>query len=256
MRTWLIRILFILFSTTLGSFWGYKQALTLFIVSLGIASVESILKRKAIRVILIGLIGLILGLAAASLLSDIGGKVGISQPAFAAVAALIFSYIGMITVSLNRGELNVIPLLSDEDDACSKPGDFKLLETSALIDGRIKEICRSGFIEGTISVPSFVLEELHHIADSSDRLRRNIGLRGLKMLKEIQNDTGINFQIIEEDLPEIDNIDTKIIQLAKAIGAKVITNDFNLNKVAELQAITVLNINELAQSVKPMVKEL
>jgi len=251
MQIWLIRILFIIFSATLGSFLGYKQALTGFTLSLGIVSVEYILKRNAIRVILICLIGLMLGLIAAGLLIYIGGKVGISHPAFIAGSSLIFGYIGMITVYHKRDELNVIPVLSHGTRA--KKQDIKILDTSVLIDGRISDICRTGFIEGTILVPRFVLEELQYIADSPDSLRRNRGRRGLEMLEDMQNNPDINFQITEEDLPEINDVDTKIIQVAKKIGAKVITNDFNLNKVAELQAVTVLNIDELAESVKPMV---
>ncbi len=251
MQIWLIRILFVLFSTALGCFLGYKQALTGFTVSLGIASIEYILKRNAIRVILICLIGLILGLVVASLLIYIGGKVGIENPAFAAGSALILSYMGMMTVYHKRDELNVIPVLSHS--ARSKKQDFKILDTSVLIDGRIADICRTGFIEGIILVPTFVLEELQYIADSTDTLRRNKGRRGLDMLEDMQNNPDIDFQITEEDFPDIDDVDTKLIQLAKSVGAKVITNDFNLNKVAELQAITVLNINELSESVKPMV---
>lgn len=256
MQIWLIRILFIVFSTALGGFLKPQPqaALTGFILSLGIVSVEYVLKRSTVRVILICLIGLTFGLVAASLLIYIGGEIGIEGSAFRAFAAgsaLIFSYMGIMTVYHKRDELNVIPALSY--GTRSKKQDFKILDTSVLIDGRIKDICRTGFIEGAILVPRFVLEELQYIADSTDTLRRNKGRRGFEMLEEMQKDPDIDFQVTEEDFPDIDDVDAKIIQLAKETGAKVITNDFNLNKVAELQAITVLNINELAESVKPMV---
>lgn len=256
MQIWLIRILFIVFSTALGGFLKPQPqvALTGFILSLGIVSVEYILKRNTVRVILICLIGLILGLVAASLSIYIGGEVGIEGSAFrifAASSTLIFSYMGIMMVYHKRDELSVISVLSH--GARSKKQDFKILDTSVLIDGRISDICRTGFIEGTILVPRFVLGELQYIADSTDTLRRNKGRRGFDMLEEMQNNPDIDFKITEEDFPDINDVDAKIIQLAKEIGARVITNDFNLNKVAELQAITVLNINELAASVKPMV---
>jgi len=257
MQIWLIRILFILFSTVLGAFLEPRlpAALTGFILSLGIVSIEYILKRNTVRVILICLIGLTLGLIAASLLIYIGKEVGIEGSvfrAFAAGSAMIFSYMGIMTVYHKRDELNVIPVLSH--GTRTKKQDFKILDTSVLIDGRIADICQTGFIEGTILVPRFVLEELQYIADSTDTLRRNKGRRGFTMLEDMQNNPDIDFQITEEDFPDIDDVDAKIIQLAKEVGAKVITNDFNLNKVAELQAITVLNINDLAESVKPMVE--
>lgn len=253
MQVWSIRTLFILCSTTLGGFLGYKQALTGFILSFGIVSVEYILKRNFMRVILICLIGLLFGLVVASLLINIGGRVGINHPAFAAGSALVLSYIGMMAFYHKGGGLNFTPALSH--NALAKKQDFNILDTSVLIDGRIKDMCRTGFIEGTILVPRFVLEELQYIADSHDRLRRNKGRRGFSILKEMQKDPDIDVQLTEEDFPDIDYVDPKLIQLAQNIGAKVITIDFNLNRTAELQAITVLNINELAESVKQVVME-
>ncbi|MBW6464214.1 MAG: PIN/TRAM domain-containing protein [Dethiobacteria bacterium] len=130
---------------------------------------------------------------------------------------------------------------------------FKILDTSAIIDGRIVDICKTGFMEGVIVVASFVLEELRHIADSPDLLKRNRGRRGLDVLNKIQKEMDIPVQIYEGDFEEIAEVDSKLVKLAKTINGKIITNDFNLNKVCELQGISVLNINELANAVKPVV---
>ncbi|MDI3280750.1 MAG: TRAM domain-containing protein [Bacillota bacterium] len=129
----------------------------------------------------------------------------------------------------------------------------KLLDTSAIIDGRIFDICKSGFLEGNLIVPQFVLAELQHIADSSDVLKRNKGRRGLDILNKMQKELHIPVQIIDADLGEAGDVDARIVRLAKALGAKVVTNDFNLNKVCELQGVKALNINELANAVKPIV---
>ena len=132
-------------------------------------------------------------------------------------------------------------------------GDPKVLDTSVIIDGRIFDICQTGFIEGALIIPNFVLEELRHIADSSDALKRNRGRRGLDILNKIQNELSIEVQLTEKDFPEIAEVDSKLLKLAQILNGKVITNDYNLNKVAKFQGVPVLNINELANAVKPVV---
>ncbi|MFN2362951.1 MAG: PIN/TRAM domain-containing protein, partial [Halarsenatibacteraceae bacterium] len=129
----------------------------------------------------------------------------------------------------------------------------KILDTSVIIDGRIADICKTGFIEGSLIIPEFILEELRHIADSSDVLKRNRGRRGLDILKQMQKDEGINVEIINKDFEEIAEVDSKLVKLAKIMSGIIVTNDYNLNKVAELQGVRVLNINELANAVKPVV---
>jgi len=131
--------------------------------------------------------------------------------------------------------------------------EHKILDTSVIIDGRIADICKTGFIEGTLVIPEFVLEELQHIADSSDLLKRNRGRRGLDILNKIQKELDVKVLIYEGDFEEISEVDSKLVRLAKALQGKVITNDFNLNKVCELQGVSVLNINDLANAVKPVV---
>ena len=128
----------------------------------------------------------------------------------------------------------------------------KVLDTSVIIDGRIADICKTGFIEGKLVIPRFVLNELQHIADSSDDLKRVRGRRGLDILNKIQKELSIETQIYEEDFPEIAEVDAKLLKLAQILSGKVVTNDFNLNKVAEFQGVPVLNINELANAIKPV----
>ena len=128
----------------------------------------------------------------------------------------------------------------------------KILDTSVIIDGRIFDICQTGFVEGPLVIPGFVLNELRHISDSADGLKRNRGRRGLEILNKIQKELSIETQIYEEDFPEIAEVDAKLLKLAQVLNGKVVTNDFNLNKVAEFQGVPVLNINELANAIKPV----
>ncbi len=129
----------------------------------------------------------------------------------------------------------------------------KVLDTSVIIDGRIFDICETGFIEGPLVIPNFVLDELRHISDSSDSLKRNRGRRGLDILNKIQKELSIETQIVDDDFPKIAEVDAKLLKLAQKIEGKVITNDYNLNKVAEFQGVPVLNINELSNAIKPVV---
>jgi uncharacterized protein YacL len=129
----------------------------------------------------------------------------------------------------------------------------KLLDTSVIIDGRIADLCETGFLDGVFVIPQFILHELQHIADSSDSLKRARGRRGLDILHRIQNMPGLAVHIVEEDFPQIKDVDAKLVALAKRQGAKIVTNDLNLNKVAELQGVRVLNINELSNALRPVV---
>ena len=130
---------------------------------------------------------------------------------------------------------------------------YKILDTSVIIDGRIADIAETGFLDGVLVLPQFVLRELQLVADSADPLKRNRGRRGLDIMQRIQKMASITVQIVEDDFPAIREVDLKLIELAKVYEAKIITNDFNLNKVAQLQGVDVLNINELANALKPIV---
>lgn len=153
-------------------------------------------------------------------------------------------------LSLFSGKLNA----KDKDRKTTyKVGEAKLLDTSVIIDGRIADLVQTGFLDGVLVIPSFVLGELQHIADSSDVLKRNRGRRGLDVLNMIQKDSKVKVQIVEHDYEEIQEVDSKLVRMAKETGGKVVTNDFNLNKVCELQGVPVLNINDLANALKPVV---
>ena len=128
-----------------------------------------------------------------------------------------------------------------------------MLDTSVIIDGRIADICETGFIDGTLVIPQFVLKELQLVADSADSLKRNRGRRGLDILQKIQKMSGVEVMISDVDFPEVREVDLKLIELARTLQGKIVTNDFNLNKVAQLRGVDVLNINELANSLKPVV---
>ena len=130
---------------------------------------------------------------------------------------------------------------------------FKILDTSVIIDGRIAELCATGFIEGTLVVPQFVLSELQEIADSADALKRNRGRRGLDILQRLQKNPDVPVQISETEFPHVHEVDLKLIELAKEIDARIVTNDTNLSKVAQLRGVLALNVNELANAVKPVV---
>jgi uncharacterized protein YacL len=130
---------------------------------------------------------------------------------------------------------------------------YKVLDTSVIIDGRIADICETGFMDGTIVIPQFVLKELQLVADSSDSMKRNRGRRGLDILQKVQKMAGVEVTISDMDFPEVREVDLKLIELARTLQGKIVTNDFNLNKVAQLRGVEVLNINELANSLKPVV---
>jgi uncharacterized protein YacL len=168
------------------------------------------------------------------------------------ILTLIFCYLGMVIAIRGKDEFNlVIPYVKFTRQ--NQRDEVILLDTSVIIDGRIADICSTKFIEGRIVIPRFVLKELQQIADSSDMLKRNRGRRGLDILNKIQKDSNIGVRIEEEDFADIPDVDAKLVKLAKVMGAKVLTNDYNLNKIAQLQDITVLNINDLANALKPVV---
>ncbi|MGA9173385.1 MAG: PIN/TRAM domain-containing protein [Thermoactinomyces sp.] len=210
---------------------------------------------------LFGLLGLIFGLVIAFLVQQPLTQLPI--PGVNRVLPFIFSglfgYLGFRVGYKKRDELiSIFKLGRQNREGKNKKeekhfSEHKILDTSVIIDGRIADICRTGFLEGTLVIPSFVLEELQHIADSSDVLKRNRGRRGLDILNKIQKELNIKVLIYEGDFEEVQEVDSKLVKLAKVLSGKVVTNDFNLNKVCELQGVSVLNINDLANAVKPVV---
>ncbi len=166
---------------------------------------------------------------------------------------LVMSYVGLIVGATKGDMLNLAALGGLFGGEKSPKQSFKILDTSVIIDGRIADIAETGFLDGTLVVPQFVLRELQLVADSADSMKRNRGRRGLDVLQRIQKMAHLNVQLLEDDFPHIREVDLKLIELGKIYDCKVVTNDFNLNKVAQLHGVAVLNINELANALKPIV---
>ena len=221
------------------------------------------LNRTSPYELIIGAIGLVVGLLIGILATiPIPRHIPVIGEYVPLIVTLSMGYIAM-AVSLKKKEellylLNIFPRSVDKQPGRDRRTfghkvPCKILDTSVIIDGRIADICRTQFIEGVLVVPGFVLEELQHIADSSDVLKRNRGRRGLDILNKMQKESNVNVKIYDRDFDDVAEVDTKLVRLAKALGGKIVTNDYNLNKVAELQGVAVLNINELANAVKPIV---
>jgi len=169
------------------------------------------------------------------------------------MSLLAFSYLGMVTGFRCGERWGITRLKSDASSESPANELMKLLDTSVLIDGRIAEICEAQFLDGVLAVPQFVLHELQLVADSSDPLKRQRGRRGLEVLQRIQKMPQVQVRVVDDDFPNTADVDHKLIELARRTGAKIVTNDFNLNKVATVQGFSVLNVNELANALKPAV---
>ncbi|MBQ6402025.1 MAG: PIN/TRAM domain-containing protein [Firmicutes bacterium] len=227
-------------------------------------NIESDLKKASNNDIVFTAVGLILGLLVAYLLTGLysGIQIPILKVILNIITYLILGFLGIV-IATSRGKEIGSAILSNRRDFMSsgrtgkgKPEAVpKILDTSVIIDGRIYDILNTGFIEGPIVIPEFVLVELRHIADSSDSLKRNRGRRGLDILNKIQTEYGIEIYNTAEEksLDEIPEVDVKLLKLAQIMNGKVVTNDFNLNKVATIKGVEVLNINELANTLKPVV---
>jgi len=207
--------------------------------------------------LLAGTLGLVVGLLIAALLAiPLSMLPSVFGRVLPIIASVVFAYLGVsITVARQKEILDLLarPLVPGAEARGSRKGNYVILDTSAIIDGRVADISHTGFISGTVIVPRFVLNELQHIADSPDILRRNRGRRGLDMLNKLQKESTVPVQVSEVDVRDVADVDSKLVKLAKQLHAAIITNDFNLNRVAELQGVRVLNINELANAVKPVV---
>jgi len=218
--------------------------------------VEKGLKKAPLKNLLGGFIGLILGIFVANLLSNVffSNLYNHQQIILPLLSVLygVCGYIGL-RIGFRKGEEIHLPGWKLFSKNSPHSENTKILDTSVIIDGRIADITETGFLEGTLIIPQFVLNELQHIADSSDSIKRTRGKRGLEVLHHIQKQAGVDVRIVDKDFPAVKEVDSKLIELAKEVHGKIITNDSNLNKVAELQGIEVLNINELANSLKPVV---
>lgn len=211
------------------------------------------------KVMITASLGLVSGLIMANLLVVsflfLSGAERPIPPYTNLLLSLFLGYLGLV-IGIRRSEeiVELSSLLSSKKKTEGMAsGSLKILDTSVIIDGRIADICETGFIEGTLIIPRFVLRELQQVADSSDTLKRNRGRRGLDVLNRIQKKVSIDVQIHETDFPDVREVDAKLVKLGRILEAKVMTNDYNLNKVAELEGVTVLNINELSEALKPVV---
>jgi uncharacterized protein YacL len=239
---------------TLGIWVKWVGALTGFIFALLALSIEKIIKRAPLKVIFGGTFGLFLGLVIAQLMGYAFSALQNStiRISISVILSCVFGYIGLVLGGKKVEEFKW-PGWSFFTKGTFKKSSGKILDTSVIIDGRIADICETDFLEGPLIVPQFVLQELQHIADSADSLKRARGRRGLDILNRMQKDDSTEVKVVDEDYPEIKEVDAKLVALARETNAKIITNDFNLNKVAQLQGVSVLNINQLANALKPMV---
>jgi uncharacterized protein YacL len=237
-----------------SGWWGMGIGL---VVGILVILFERSIKRVPLKVVIGGAIGLVLGLMLANLLisaffAALFERLEVNFSPYVLMNSA-FGYLGLI-LGMKKGkefEPSKLPWFSKGLSQGSN--GHKVLDTSVIIDGRIADICDTGFMEGTFIIPQFILQELRHIADSSDPLKRGRGRRGLDVLNRIQKQANLEVKIVDQDYPKIQEVDAKLIALAKDTKAKIITNDFNLNKVAELQGISVLNINQLFNALKPVV---
>jgi uncharacterized protein YacL len=235
---------------------GLPAASVGFLLALVILLAELRLRRAEIGGLLGGAVGTVLGMFAALLVTLVIARTDEPEPTktFLEYAALFaFAYLGLVLGSERGGELkasSAAELIAGEPLA-SEP--MKLLDTSVLIDGRIADVCEAHFLDGVLAVPQFVLHELQMVADSADSLKRQRGRRGLEVLQRMQKMPQVDVRILEQEPSQADDVDHKLVELARRLGAKIVTNDFNLNKVATVQGLAVLNVNQLANALKPVV---
>jgi len=226
------------------------------LIGLGVILFEWRLRLVSLKRLIGAAIGSILGIVGAYLFALVIRAVVVEGPTqrfLELMVMLLMAYVGLI-VGANKGDLlNLAALGGIFGGEKQGKKSYKILDTSVIIDGRIADIAETGFLDGIIVIPQFVLRELQLVADSADSLKRNRGRRGLDILQRLQKVASLNIQIVEDDFPAVREVDLKLIELAKLYEGKIITNDFNLNKVAQLQGVEVLNINELANSLKPIV---
>ena len=260
MNLLLVRIFFVITSGAVGyqtiSIEGFNWggALVGMLLAMGMILIEMGMRRVSVKGLSSAVFGLIFGLFMAKVIGDaviLLAKISPDSPVRLALT-LVFCYLGMVIGLRGKDEFNIIiPYVRLRKQGQAE--QVTLMDTSVIIDGRISDIFKTNFLESKVIIPRFVLKELQQVADSTDPIKRQRGRRGLEILNSIQKEAGLNFSFHEDDFPEIPEVDTKLVKLAKLLEAKILTVDFNLNRVAGLQGIKVLNINELANALKPVV---
>lgn len=256
MNLLLLRILFILgsmlvgfqISDITGSFIGGLIGIVMILIEMG-------LRKVSVSGLSSAVFGLIFGLILAKLAGDAFSLTPLMPGTLNTIRVsltLVFCYLGMVMALRGKDEFNIIipyVRLRRQDQG----QDITILDTSVIIDGRIVDICKTKFLTGKIIIPQFVLKELQQIADSTDPIKRQRGRRGLEMLHTVQKESGLDIALHEGDFPETHEVDAKLVLLAKLLEARILTVDYNLNRVASIQGIKVLNINELANALKSVV---
>lgn len=234
----------------IGIIWGA-------LVGIAFLLAEGAIRKVSTRTMLGGIIGGIIGISLANLLtrSFLLPDFLHAYPLAIYIQHSIVFILGLVGILIGVKRIHHVDIKSIRHFFAVNPAskNYKILDTSVIIDGRIADISETGFLEGTLIIPQFILKELQHIADSPDPIKRNRGRRGLEILHKIQKRVDVQVEIHDRDFPKIKEIDAKLVELGKHLQAKLITNDFNLNKVAELQGVSVLNVNELANALKPVV---
>src|SRR6266550_3926701 len=257
----IVRLIFAITLTLVAYFiqpFGFKGPYTIalgLVCAIGIIYFEHRLKKATLKRLIGAAVGSIMGIVGAALISDLLTDTAFDANSLSFIKLFILflmTYVGLV-VGANKGDLLNLSALGGIFGGERPPKKtYKILDTSVVIDGRIADICETGFLDGILVIPHFVLRELQQVADSADTLKRNRGRRGLDILQKIQKMAGLTVQFVENDYPAVREVDMKLIELAMEFDAKIVTNDFNLNKVAQLRGVEVLNINELANALKPV----
>ena len=231
---------------TLGTHWPVIGAVIGLLAASFLIGIEVFIRKVSIRNLSAGLVGLIFGIFMSWILTTVIKLIPMELEIFLSIQiilTLIFCYLGMTIALRGKDEFSlIIPYIKFERR--DQEEQMIILDTSVIIDGRVADIFQTKFISCRLVIPRFVLKELQQIADSQDTLKRTRGRRGLDILNKIQKDTSMEVRIAEEDFPELTEVDAKLIKLAKVLSSKILTNDYNLNKIAELQGVAVLNIND------------
>ncbi len=258
----IIRILLVVLLVTAAYFLrpfglsGLPAAVVGLALGLVIVVFEIRVKEISLKRLIGAAVGSVLGILGAYLMSLVLGSAMQGHPSlsFLQVALLLWmTYVGLVVGASKGDMLNLAALGGIFGGEKATKQSFKILDTSVIIDGRIADVAETGFLDGTLVIPQFVLRELQLVADSPDALKRNRGRRGLDILQRLQKMSHLNVQILEDDFPHVRDVDMKLIELAKEYDCKIVTNDFNLNKMAQVHGVEVLNINELANALKPVV---
>ena len=228
------------------------------LVAVAIIFFEMRIRRSSLKTLIGAAVGSILGIIGAYLIGSlISSQESMAVPphtkTFLTLALTFFmAYVGLMVGAAKGDYLELSALGGIFSDKAARR-DIKVLDTSVIIDGRIADVAETGFLTGTLIIPQFILRELQQVADSPDSSKRQRGRRGLDMLNRLRNNSSLDIQIVETDFPSVREVDLKLIELGKQLDAVIVTNDFNLNKVSQLRGVSVLNINELANALKPVV---